>query len=326
MRLIDLIAQTQSPFLVQRGTPPVLYRLRGAFDLVRPVIACPVRYILSDEVARTCAELAFSCGNQLIDCLDLVRIPAPSLWIEWSNAAALAGAGSFFDQSAPGDSSADQKNGLFIQSEPSGQRALVHGFWSESDEALACPLDASLDFREERDLERSCSCSQGWISVIDPQPAVTQLLDCARFRMDASWARYYETAGLAESERRRVVRDSLGGVARDVPLLVAFLLLLASREGVSFRAVSRESLNRKRVRNGHAPLMDHLEVSLALPQKWAAGCDSLNRNTGRITPRRHHVRAHLVRRHNRIFWRRAHVRGSVLRGSVLSRTVTLELG
>jgi hypothetical protein len=325
MRLIDLIAQARGPFLVERGSPPTRFRLRGAFDLAPQVIRSPVRYILSDEVARTCAELAFSCGDQLVNCLDLIRIPATSLWIEWSNRAALSGAADFFDQSVVGDADENRRSGLYIEGQPNGQSAMIYGFWSDSNEALACPMDAAIEFGDERAMAQACAQTQDWITVTDPMPAVGRLLDCARFKMDGSWARYYAAAGLGETDKSRIVRDTLGGLARDVPVLIAFLLLLASREGVAFRPICREALNRKRARNGHTPLIDHLEVSLALPQETAARDATHDHEWLRTAPRRHHVRGHLVRRRNRIFWRRPHIRGNAIKGTVLSRTVTLEI-
>ena len=326
VRLIDLIAQTRRPFIVERDFPPRQFRLRGALDLAPLVTACPARYILSDDVTRTCAELAFSCGDQLANCLDLVRVPAPSMWLEWSNSAALEGAADFFEKDVALDVRADRRVGLYIQGEPTGQLARVHSFWSEAGEALVCPNDAVLDFRGEQAFEENCFAGNDWIEVIDPDPAVGRLLECARFRMEDSWAGYYASAAISTQDRWRVVRDTLGTIARDVPLLLAFLLLLASRDGVTFHPVSRDAINRKRARHGHAPLINHLEVSLALRQKSACTPYPSDGDGGRLGPRRHHVRGHLVRRRNRIFWRRPHVRGNVLRGRVLSRTVTLEIG
>jgi hypothetical protein len=43
----------------------------------------------------------------------------------------------------------------------------------------------------------------------------------------------------------------------------------------------------------------------------------------RRPPRLHHVRGHLVRREDRVFWRMAHLRGHALEGLVRSRTVCL---
>jgi hypothetical protein len=327
VRLIDLIAQTREPLVVQRGTPPQAFRLRGTVDLAASVIASPARYILTDEVTKTCVELAFSCGDRLADCIDLVRVPASALWVEWSNSAALAGAGDFFEADAAPSAPSDMRVGLFLQSAPSGQVALANAFWSASNEAIACPVDAALNFRDEHGSAPSAGDAQldDWITVTDPISAVGRLLNCARFRFETSWAKYYETAIQSSDDKERVLKGSLGTIARNIPILIAFLLLLASREGVTLQLVSRDLLNRKRKRNGRAPLISHQEVSLALNQKLIAQYHGNAVESGRVAPRRHHVQGHLVRRHNRIFWRRPHIRGTAFRGSVLSRTVTLEI-
>jgi hypothetical protein len=43
----------------------------------------------------------------------------------------------------------------------------------------------------------------------------------------------------------------------------------------------------------------------------------------RHPPRLHHVRGHIVRREDRIFWRKPHLRGDASQGQVRSRTVCL---
>jgi hypothetical protein len=88
--------------------------------------------------------------------------------------------------------------------------------------------------------------------------------------------------------------------------------------------VSRAVLNHKRGRRGQQPLLDHLEAHASL---YPAGSDrpSVER-TGRCAPRLHHVRGHLVRRDNVVYWRTPHLRGSASRGVVRSRTVRLSFG
>jgi hypothetical protein len=86
MRLLDYIAQSRAPFLVERASG-VVCRLRSACDFAGQIATCPLRYVLSDELARTCAALAYTENRQLIDCLDLVRLPAERLWVEWPDAA-----------------------------------------------------------------------------------------------------------------------------------------------------------------------------------------------------------------------------------------------
>jgi hypothetical protein len=325
VRLIDLVAQCRRPFLVHRSNGNLTYHLRGAMELAGEVGSCPMRYLLTDELARVCAGLAYSSGDRLVECLDLIRVPATSMWVEWSEAAELTG-GAFIGQAQP-QIRPGRRSGAYISSAAGGRQARLCSFWSDGEEALASPFEAALDFDagqlikpSEKDVFHG-----GWAGVTDTDPEVADLLSCVRFRLEPSWANYYCDAARSEENRAMVLRDSLGGVARGVLMVLAFLLLLVSSEGVSVRPISWETLNRKRAQNGKLPLLDHLEAALALSLREIAdtGLDSHAGILGRVGPRRHHVRGHLVRRQNRIFWRRPHLRGSSLRGNILSRTVTL---
>jgi hypothetical protein len=327
MRLIDLVAQCRRPFLVQRNNGNLTYHLRGAMELAGEVGNCPVRYILTDELARVCAGLAYSSGDRLVECLDLIRVPATSLWVEWSEAAEFAGGAGFFTGQAQPQIRPGRRSGAYISSAASGRQARLCSFWSDGEEPLASPFEAALDFdagqlinAPEKDVFHG-----GWASVTDTDPEIANLLSCVRFRLEPSWANYYGDAARSAENRATVLRDSLGGVARGVLMALAFLLLLVSSEGVSVRPISWETLNRKRAQNGKLPLLDHLEAALALSMREITdpGLDSHTGVMGRLAPRRHHVRGHLVRRQDRIFWRRPHLRGSSLRGNILSRTVTL---
>ena len=151
---------------------------------------------------------------------------------------------------------------------------------------------------------------------------MASLLDHVRFRFDDAWAAYYRAAATDPEARSHVIRTTLAAVARDVPLLLAFFLLLSAKDATRCIAVSRAAINRKRRALGRMALLDHIEVRASLdavrePESRAAEID------GRQSPRLHHVRGHLVRRDNHVFWRTPHLRGSALRGMVRSRTVCL---
>src|SRR5258705_207037 len=49
--------------------------------------ACSLRFVLGDDLTRACPELAFAGGARLIGCLDLLRMPAPHMWLEWNDEA-----------------------------------------------------------------------------------------------------------------------------------------------------------------------------------------------------------------------------------------------
>ncbi len=324
MRLLDLIAQAREPFLVAHGDPARIWRLQGALELAPRVLECPVRYVLTDELAALCAELAYSSGDRLTRCLDLVRLPAPQLWIEWSDSAALEGASGFFGAPAALPAEAGRRVGILVQGTPEGTRAMLRAFWSEQAQAIACPMEALLDLRHDLPCAAAGkSPYREWLSVTETIPALARLLDCARFRLESSWAGYYEQAALSKQQGHDALRDSLTGIARDVPVLIAFLLLLASREAVAVRPVNRDTLNHKRARQGRVPLLNHVEARLALEPAAPPDVPRERGQTGRSAPRRHQVRGHLVRHRNCIYWRRPHFRGNAFYGRVLSRTVRL---
>ena len=84
MRLLDLVAQAREPLVILPRTPggqPV--RVRGPNDFARTIVECPLRFVIADDLTRASAELAFADGDRLANCLDLLRIPAPLLWVEW---------------------------------------------------------------------------------------------------------------------------------------------------------------------------------------------------------------------------------------------------
>jgi hypothetical protein len=151
--------------------------------------------------------------------------------------------------------------------------------------------------------------------------ATASLLDHVRFRFEDSWAAYYREGAGDAAFRGRLINDSINSIAWDAPLALAFLLLLSAKDATRLLPVSRAALNRKRLANGRAPLLDHIEVNASLDAVSAS--ESPGQLTGRQSPRLHHVRGHLVRRENRVFWRVPHLRGSGSRGMVRTRTVCL---
>src|ERR1700684_3436906 len=79
MRLLDLIAQGRTELIRIDGGAS----LPGAERFKDAVRHCPIRYVLTDDLARCATQMAFSEGDRLTSCLDLIRVPAQSLLIEW---------------------------------------------------------------------------------------------------------------------------------------------------------------------------------------------------------------------------------------------------
>ena len=144
---------------------------------------------------------------------------------------------------------------------------------------------------------------------------------CFRFRFERSWQDYYERAQLTSAQATALAHHALGTIAIDIPVLLAFFLLLATRPGLPRRPLMLERLNKARARSGRATLLEQIEVSAPLLPEYKSG-GSGGSETARRSRRLHHVRGHLVRRGSRLFWRVPHLRGSARAGSIRTRTVT----
>jgi hypothetical protein len=184
-------------------------------------------------------------------------------------------------------------------------------------------LETHFDLRGEfADAKDQDILSGGFVDATHGSNAATaSLLDHVRFRFEESWAGYYREAAADADFKRRLINDSINSIAWDAPFVLAFLLLLSAKDATRLAPVSRAAINRKRLANGRAPLLDHVEVNASLDAVSTA--ESTGDGSGRQSPRLHHVRGHLVRRENRVFWRVPHLRGSSFRGAVRSRTVCL---
>jgi hypothetical protein len=329
MRLLDRVARCRVPLTLQpvrHGATP--HEVAGASRFAAQMAACPLRFVLGDDLTRASAELAFADGARLAGCLDLLRMPAPHMWIEWNDEVHKrviheTQSAASFDAAAIG-----RKVGILLQASANGLSAVGRSFWAdaggdESAEVTLSPLETHIDLRGEfADAARAHVLSGGFVDATHGgNPATASLLGHVKFRFDESWADYYREAACNADFKRRLINESISSIAWDAPFLVAFLLLLSAKDATRLIPVSRAALNRKRAANGRAPLLDHIEVNASLDAVSTA--ETAGDFSGRQSPRLHHVRGHLVRREHRVFWRVPHLRGSAARGTVHSRTVCL---
>jgi hypothetical protein len=329
LRLLDHVAQSGSPFLV-RQFDGELWQLTGPSDYAREVAGCPLRYVLSDQLVRNCIELAYSDGAGVCGCLDLVHLPAERLWIEWSGVVQREVLRRMMPDCSDAASEECVRHGVLICADAGGRRGSLRTFWLPAAEPLTpllAPIETLIDLDRETvpasDAEALLAGEA--LRVRDSRSAeVDGLLECARFRLDPAWQRYYSTVASSPAERRAVLERSLGTVTFDVPALLALFLLMALRSELTHVPISTERINLKRARLGRAPLLAHIEVScpvFAAPEHRPVGEEL----TPRTAPRLHHVRGHIVRREDAVFWRRPHWRGHLRLGCVRSRTVNLGL-
>jgi hypothetical protein len=321
MRLLDLIAQGRT----QAIRTDAGRTLPGAERFTNLVRHCPLRYVLADELARCATELAFSDGDHLSSCLDLVRVPAQNLWIEWVDAARRSELPPIAAESLQNGSGV-HRAGALLSASPQGRAGEIRTFWSTSNElAYVSPvvIRFNLDGKPEEDASIDLASRFGLAKLVAPaHSGLKELLVHLQFYFDEEWATYYRERIESHEALYDLLCRNLECCAFDPPMLFAFLLMLSARDALPQRPIAMDKLNRARQRAGKAPLLEHVEVSAPLYAPSAAPAAEAF-GPERRSPRLHHVRGHIVRRGAAVFWRAPHLRGSARLGQVRTRTVEL---
>lgn len=324
MSLADRVAHWHAPLAVENLASGEVSILSGAADCAELVARCSLRYVLSDDLTRLCGELAYSRGARTLACADLLHVPAELLWVEWCNdpwqdCLARYGIGVARDQGLG-------RRGVLIRASADGRRGVLRSLWSDSAESgvLASSAEAyfDLDTSEGQEPQPPDGSGAPAIGVFDHACRDDDVLArCFRFRYEPSWAEYYARGRLAPDLSDAVGAHVLGTIALAIPLLLTFLLLLASRSGLPQHARDFTRLNRARVKSRKAPLLDHIEVRAPLLPEYA-GYAHYEGGSTRRGPRLHHVRGHLMRCGSQLVWRVPHLRGRARSGAVPPRIVT----
>jgi hypothetical protein len=322
MRLIDRIIQCSTPFIVENCINGSRTRLSGAMDAAADLKRCPIRYVLDDALISLCTDLAYSNGTTVMECSDLIRVPAESIWVEWCNKPWLHALVRNGLKEQAEDESTGGHYGMLISASSDGRQGAMRAFLSAGDrdlDVLASAAEARFYLDDgaavtfdEPDVLRVAE------RAMDPQGILSR---CFHFQFEASWAQYYRGTVPSTSQQREILRQSIGVVALAVPVLLAFFLLLTNRAGLPQREGRLQRLNRDRMQRGRAPLADHIEVSAPLLPPYREAQVEASAAGTRRHPRLHHVRGHLVRRNDRLIWRVPHLRGRSNAGVLKSRTV-----
>jgi len=220
-------------------------------------------------------------------------------------------------------------SGALIEASRDGRSGRFRTFWTtreNPDDPLVAALETHFDF--DGGLPEA-GCLEALLDgALVGLPAtgtdsLDPLLRCVRYRLDPSWVRYHREDRFDPALRARVLRQSLASVAHDLPVLVALSLLLTVRGGLPAAPSNLGRLNAKRQRLGRAPLLEHVEVSVPVFRTQTTESVPAD-GDWRRAPRFHHVRGHLVRRANAVFWRAPHWRGHLRLGRIRTRTVVVD--
>jgi len=322
MRLQDSIMSNSDPVRVALPNRQI-HTLPAGGQLAPDLLQSPVRYVLDDAVAATTARTAFADSEQVAKCIDLLRMPAPQFWLEWSE----HGRRKIMQELKIAEpvemARLVGRAGLFVKSNSTGRAGEIHVAWDgEAGQPELSP------FIIEFNLDNPCFASTRHDDQlirgvkVDGCDALTALLAHVRYRLRPEWLSYYEAACSSSEIFESALQQNLAIVAADFPYLAGFCLLLATRNAVADVPVDMTRLNLSRAKRGKASLLDHIEVKarLAMPPRSSR----MDRHQIRLAARMHFVTGHLVRRGANVFWRRAHIRGNSLRGAVSSRTIIMQ--
>lgn len=326
MHLLDQIAQTGETVAVSSPGKTGTWRLPGADILANAVADCPLRYVLNDDVAGLCTQLAFEDNTIIGSSLEIMRVPSRTLWIEFASGARHEAFSRIDRACDTGAVLPRQRIGLLVSGEDHGRRGRIDACW-ESD-AGPCidlaPFQIQYDL-DNRRFSEAAAGDDGCIGVnVADFAALGDLFGHFRFRLRPQWHRYYRERAQSDAHYRAILLAAVRPQLEDVPFFVMFCLLLMSRSAFLQQACERAQLNKARARRGRPLLLDHIQLSMNLfaPER-AQNLHVVGEE--RNAPRLHFVRGHLVRRGDGVHWRTSHMRGAASIGSIRSRTVSLKL-
>jgi len=297
------------------------------------------RFIFDENAIHTSVELTLGRPKLLLDAMRHVRVPYPSMWVEWPESGRHRIREVFPHLSdVPPERPLPLRVGYLIETDETGRRGLVTWCWNGPDReelrVLGCsppnvaPIGAYFDLDQRKD--QPAGIMEGFlrnnlVRLWNDNPIQREALFDIWRTSDhrfTDWGRKY----LVAQERRvgpRALRDQLPYMWSDVygeyiEVWSTILMLTASRRIVDYRPVDRAKLNKARAKNKKVPLMDHTAVTMHIGETHAQGQRRQPLGYARKSPRIHMVSSYLARRGDKHWVCLPYWRGS---GDVIHREV-----
>jgi len=322
MRLVDQVGN-EPAFVVENERIGGAVRVRTAADFRLRLQATPHRFILDQSATAFCTEFSVLEAAMLGDSMDILRFPAHRFWIEWMERPRVDTLASLrpglFPQRA--GVASQTRAGALVEINPDERSGRAWLFTGGDASADLCPLFLDFDTRGAVQVDAKPRLSRFKFACKE-FPELDQVTRHCTINVEPSWLDYCRAATDGDDQFNREIANTASKILFDWPMIAAFSLLYPLPKPFVRRGSDLARLNLARERRGLSPLLDHVEVTASLGARGTSGEIGGGTGSGAVRGKRlHHVRGHLVRRGDRVFWRSPHLRGKPELGEVMTRTV-----
>ncbi len=322
MRLLDTVVQ-QRPFHVQNDALGLNFRVKTAADFQSRIEGTPHRFVLDEKATAFCTEFAVAEATTLGKSIDLLCCPAERFWIEWMDRARVEALAPHIPSFTNLELlSNDARSGALVELSPGGRRGTAWLFTGYGSDANLCPLYVQFDLERPAVAPARDSYLKQFSLLCLEIPHLDSINRHALMSVEPSWFIYCKRSTSSATDFNDRMMQLASKMMFDWPIIAAFMLLYQMPNLLDRRSSNLIKLNAARTRRGKPELLEHVEISASLSggpgTRPSNGKHAISAKPG---TRLHHVRGHLVRRGNSIFWRSPHLRGDPALGMVKTRTV-----
>ncbi|MBP2315445.1 hypothetical protein [Azospirillum soli] len=317
MRLIDAFVSNSHLPDARLGGPTLETFYQAVNDITRREIdalgRCPVRFVMSEDVAQAAALLTGK-PEMLAKAVEVLRVPYPEMWIEWSERSRIEGLrkeGLLPD--LPEGRHHPEKVGLWIKADASGRRGEFRVYWlADTTMATRADLICHFDF--------DSPVADHLIGVGERKGGCGEHFGLAPTET-AAFTFTHRGNVLRPETLQRYICDNAADVATEIDHFVAALALLTAQRAIHTVEHEFGRLNRQRQKSGKPPLLDYREVRMSVSTAATRRAGGGKTENDRRAARLHWVRGHLKKRGEKLYWWSAHPRGTGTKP--VTRTVTV---
>jgi hypothetical protein len=292
-------------------------QLFGTYSAFAERLKVAQRFIFSDSAAEAVTQVAFSKPSSLVSALPMVRLPFPTVWIEWSEKR------SAFREDADETTPMPDKFGVLLETPEYGlivvtyawlhskASALQRGLFDESARSnvsylssFLCPSGDFPDWVPKTKWQISDDYVrrfQGNQREWDAIKTLTDIETATPCRFYAKMVEHFSPTQLKQLEA-----SAAGNLIGESKRVIAAIALLNSRNAVEIADVDVSKINRKRT-GKKLKRLDHSIVTIKLSPRQAASAQTQQLSEAEI--REHVVRGHFKVRKSGIYWWRPFIRG-----------------